>query len=265
MADGRRGGGYRAAKTSRSPGVRRSLLSGTAAHRTRPQPEPLQLDEPEEERLPWLEDDDLVAERRGGGDTARLIGFALLGLLALAMIVGLLYWITNRGPDPALVADGGLIEAPEGPVKVRPDNPGGRTFEGTGDVAPGVGEGRTREARLAEEESAAAANARRAAGADGDAEADRFERDGGNGAGGPGRRIFDARAGRSRLDQAAAPDRRAVGRALSHRRGACRYRYRISTAGNSRGPRGGGPAVRRVEGGRGRLPGEKLNGFRAGS
>ena len=170
MADGRRGDGFRhedepfAGDPSVAP-----VEDGRASNEATP--EPLQLDEPEEERLPWLEDDDLVAERRGGGDTARLIGFALLGLLALALIVGLLYWITNRGPDPALVADGGLIEAPEGPVKVRPDNPGGRTFEGTGDVAPGVGEGRARDARLAEEESAASANARRATGADGGAEA----------------------------------------------------------------------------------------------
>jgi hypothetical protein len=43
-----------------------------------------------------------------------------------------------------------VIAAPEGPIKTRPDNPGGKEFAGTGNVAPVVGEGGTREAVVAE-------------------------------------------------------------------------------------------------------------------
>ena len=131
--------------------------------------EPLELGT--EERLPWLEDSEYDdAPPAGGTDTARLIGFALLGLVALAAFVGLLWWLTNDGPDREMVADGSLIEAPDGPVKVRPDDPGGRTFAGTGDVAPAVGEGQTRDGRLAatpEPAPAAAVDAAAPAVADG--------------------------------------------------------------------------------------------------
>lgn len=105
----------------------------------------------EEERLPWLEsaeyDDDVSSN-----DTGRLIGFALLGLLAVGLIVGLIWWLSNPGHDPELAPDGSTIAAPDGDYKERPENPGGRTFEGTGDVAPAVGEGQTREGRLADDD-----------------------------------------------------------------------------------------------------------------
>lgn len=114
-------------------------------------PEELELAD-EEERLPWLEsadyDDDVSSN-----DTGRLIGFALLGLLAVALVIGTVWWLSNRGPDPDLAADGSTITAPAGDYKERPENPGGKTFEGTGDVAPAVGEGQTREGRLADDVS----------------------------------------------------------------------------------------------------------------
>lgn len=103
----------------------------------------------EDERLPWLEsgeeDDD-----EGGVDTGRILGFAMFAALALAALIGGLWWFGNRSPDPELVADGSTIAAPEGPYKVRPSDPGGKTFEGTGNLAPGVGEGMDSEGRLAE-------------------------------------------------------------------------------------------------------------------
>jgi hypothetical protein len=103
----------------------------------------------EDERLPWLETgDDDYAE--GGVDTGRIFGFALLALLALAILVGGIWWFGHRSTDPALIADGSTIAAPEGPYKQKPANPGGRTFEGTGDMAPAVGEGQTREGRIAD-------------------------------------------------------------------------------------------------------------------
>ena len=52
------------------------------------------------------------------------------------------------------MADGSVIEAPPGPYKTRPENPDGKRFEGTGNIAPAVGEGQTREGRLAQDTAA---------------------------------------------------------------------------------------------------------------
>ena len=105
----------------------------------------------EDERLPWLESGEYDDEEQGV-DTGRILGFALIGLLAIAAFVGGIWWLTRERSDAELVADGSTIAAPEGPYKERPQNPGGKEFEGTGNVAPAVGEGQTREGRLAREE-----------------------------------------------------------------------------------------------------------------
>ncbi|MDD3800170.1 MAG: SPOR domain-containing protein [Novosphingobium sp.] len=107
----------------------------------------LALDD-EDERLPWLESGEDDEEE--GVDTGRLVGFALIGFAVLAVIVGLIWWLANRGPDPDLVADGGTIEAPEQPYKIKPENPGGKEFAGTGDTSFKVGEGETTDGKLAE-------------------------------------------------------------------------------------------------------------------
>ncbi len=102
-----------------------------------------------DERLPWLESDD---ERQDDtADTGRIIAFALVGLLVVVAVVGALWWFSRSRPDPALVADGSLIEAPDSPYKERPDTPGGRDVEGTGNTSFEVAEGRRSDARVAEE------------------------------------------------------------------------------------------------------------------
>lgn len=104
--------------------------------------------DPADEQLPWLASDDDYEDR--GVDTGRIIAFALIGFVALGLLLGGGWWWLNRsGGDPALVADGSTIEAPEGPVKTRPDDPGGKVFAGTGDTSFAVGQGQTREGVLA--------------------------------------------------------------------------------------------------------------------
>ena len=103
----------------------------------------------EEERLPWLEspeDDEWDDSQQS--DNSKLAGFVLMGLVALAAIVGGIWWATNRGPDPALVADGSVIEAPDQPYKQAPQDPGGKTFDGTGDSSFAVSEGQNRPPQL---------------------------------------------------------------------------------------------------------------------
>jgi hypothetical protein len=106
----------------------------------------------EDERLPWLESSE---EERGRGiEGSRLIGFALLGLVALAVLAGAVWWFLagpdRGGPEP----DGSLIAAPAEPYKTKPADPGGRQVEGTGDASFAVGEGQTPEGRLREPSSA---------------------------------------------------------------------------------------------------------------
>jgi len=102
-----------------------------------------------EERLPWLEgeeDDDDEPVLDGGRITVVVIAFLLL---LLAVLGGVAWWLLAERGRSELVADGGLIEAPDGPYKLRPSNPGGREVAGTGDKSFEVAEGRNVEGRIA--------------------------------------------------------------------------------------------------------------------
>lgn len=92
----------------------------------------------DEDRLPWLEPvDDADQPERGG--LGRLIGFAVAALLLLAAAIGGIWWWQNRAVTPA--GSGELIAAPAGPYKVKPDQEGGMTIEGQGDMAFATSEG----------------------------------------------------------------------------------------------------------------------------
>lgn len=100
-----------------------------------------------DEALPWLEGDG--DDDNEGVDTARIVGFALIGLILLAAIVGGIWYASRDRADPELLADGSTIEAPEGPYKQRPEDPGGKVHEGTGDTSFAVAEGQSREGQVA--------------------------------------------------------------------------------------------------------------------
>lgn len=102
----------------------------------------------DEERLPWLESaDDVDADEDNSGN-GRLIGFAVMGLIVLAALIGGIWYATNKASGPAN-ADGSLIEASKEPYKVAPSDPGGKTFAGTGDSSFKVSEGEKPVANLA--------------------------------------------------------------------------------------------------------------------
>ncbi|MBV7259267.1 SPOR domain-containing protein [Erythrobacter crassostreae] len=105
-----------------------------------------ELDLSESDSLPWLEADE--EDDEGGLDMAQIIGFGAVLIALLLGIVGAIYLISNSARDDAPIADGSTIEAPEGPIKERPDDPQGKEFAGTGNVAPAVGEGQTRESQI---------------------------------------------------------------------------------------------------------------------
>jgi len=99
----------------------------------------------EDEQHPWLDGDE---DEDAGLDTARVARAGLATLIVL-LALGLTGWWLLVGPgEAAPEADGSLIEAPAGPYKVRPADPGGRTVEGTGDTSFQVAEGRPVEGRI---------------------------------------------------------------------------------------------------------------------
>lgn len=114
--------------------------------------ERLDLDE-EGERLPWLEsaEDEDYAEEGSGN---RMAGLVALSAVALVAIVGGIWWASHRAGEGSAVADGSVIAAPREPYKEAPKDPGGKTFDGTGDTSFAVSEGQTRPAKMGDASSA---------------------------------------------------------------------------------------------------------------
>ncbi len=121
-------------------------LIGSEADPIAANPDELQLGE-DDVRLPWLEGEDDEDDYRGGGG-GQIALLAVMAVAALALIIGGIWWFTRDKRDGTMVADGGVIEAPAEPYKEKPENPGGKTFQGTGDTSFAVSEGETRPARL---------------------------------------------------------------------------------------------------------------------
>ena len=98
----------------------------------------------EDDRLPWLEAVE-EEEDRDGPPVVKLIAAIVIGLIAIAVIVGGLFWLTNRNRGEA---NGEVIAAPQGDYKVRPDQPGGMNVAGEGDTAYAASEGVVPQGRL---------------------------------------------------------------------------------------------------------------------
>lgn len=94
-------------------------------------------DEPlvDEERLPWLEpiEQDVDGE---GPSLGKLIASVLVGVLAIGLVVGGLFWLRDGGGSAGGASgEPEVIAAAEGDYKVKPDDPGGMKVEGEGDTA----------------------------------------------------------------------------------------------------------------------------------
>lgn len=107
----------------------------------------------DDEHLPWLDADEGADDRDAGFATSRLVMLGVLSLLVVGALVGIAWFAMGAASDEP-PADGSLVEAPAGPYKTKPENAGGKTYAGTGDTSFAVGEGQTREGRLAVEPAA---------------------------------------------------------------------------------------------------------------
>lgn len=91
------------------------------------------------EPLPWLEP--VEDEDEPPALSARKMGAAILVvLLAAALVAGTLYWLGNRNASEGTGAPE-LIKAEPGPVKIKPENPGGIDVAGDSETAFATGAG----------------------------------------------------------------------------------------------------------------------------
>lgn len=91
---------------------------------------------PQDDRLPWLE---AVEVEERGPSPVKLIALVLLGLAAIGLLFGGLYWIGNRASG-----GGGASEeviASPGEYKVRPSDPGGMQLGNQGSSQVATSEG----------------------------------------------------------------------------------------------------------------------------
>jgi hypothetical protein len=98
------------------------------------------------DRLPWLE----AVDEEGGGEgpsALKLIAAVVIGLVAIGLVVGTLFWLGNRG-DASADGEPELIEAPEGPYRVAPEDRGGMKAEGEGGSAHAASAGQETQGNL---------------------------------------------------------------------------------------------------------------------
>ena len=94
----------------------------------------------DDDRLPWLEAVD-EEDTNDGPSAAKLIAFVVIGLIAIGLIVGGLFWMGNRDGAGGDAGDDTLIAAPEGDYKVKPDDPGGMKVDDSDETALAASQG----------------------------------------------------------------------------------------------------------------------------
>ncbi|HEX8216622.1 MAG TPA: SPOR domain-containing protein, partial [Allosphingosinicella sp.] len=99
------------------------------------------------DRLPWLEavDEDNASE---GPSALKLIAAVVIGLVAIGLVVAGLFWLGNRDGGATAEGEAELIDAPEGPYRVAPGDPGGMKAEGEGGTAHAASEGQEPQGNL---------------------------------------------------------------------------------------------------------------------
>lgn len=99
--------------------------------------EPLIL---EDDKLPWLEavEDD---EPSRGPSAMKMVAAVVIGLVAIGLIVGGLFWMGGNRDAGSGTGEPELIAAPEGDYKQAPADAGGMQVEGKGDSAFAASEG----------------------------------------------------------------------------------------------------------------------------
>ena len=97
----------------------------------------LNLNDPD--RLPWLETADGY-EYDDRASPLRIAVMLLAGLVLLAAIIGAIYWL-QRNQIGGANGNGQLIAAPASAYKFKPQDAGGKRFEGEGDSAFAASEG----------------------------------------------------------------------------------------------------------------------------
>jgi cell division septation protein DedD len=101
----------------------------------RAEPETMEL--ADEDRLPWLEAVEEDGDRGGGPSVAKLIIAIVIGLVAIGVVVGGLWWIGNGNRAD----ENTIITAEKGDYKQRPENPGGMNITGEGNTMFAASEG----------------------------------------------------------------------------------------------------------------------------
>lgn len=100
----------------------------------------------DEDRLPWLEEVE-DEDAPSGVSASRMLTVLLLVLLAAVIVAGTFFWLGRRDTGTAAGAPE-LIEAPPGPYKVKPADPGGLDVAGDSQTAYETSAGEDVDARL---------------------------------------------------------------------------------------------------------------------
>ena len=99
----------------------------------------------DEGQLPWLQAVEDEDEPRGVS-ARKMFAALLVVLLAAALVAATFFWIGRR--DAQMTGPPELIEAPAGPYKVKPPNPGGLDVAGESETAFETSAGEDKDAQL---------------------------------------------------------------------------------------------------------------------